>query len=111
MLTRQTRAGQTITFTYDTLNRLSTKAAPSEPTVTYSYDLAGRLIGASDTSTAMTAVASPSGTLATASMSYDQLNRPVTVTLNYRPDLPIGVLPDVNIQTLTYYDGTGNVVW
>src|SRR6202030_4598431 len=29
VLTRQTRAGQTITFTYDTLNRLATKAAPS----------------------------------------------------------------------------------
>ena len=52
VLTRQTRATQTITFTYDTLNRLGTKAAPSEPTVTYTYDLAGRLIGASDNSTA-----------------------------------------------------------
>lgn len=42
---------------------------------------------------------------------YDQLSRPVTVTLNYRPDLPIGMLPDVNIQMLTYYDGAGNVIW
>jgi YD repeat-containing protein len=41
VLSLQTRAGATISFTYDTLNRLSTKAAPSEPTVTYSYDLAG----------------------------------------------------------------------
>jgi len=32
--------------TYDTLDRLSTKTAPSEPTATYSYDLAGRMIGA-----------------------------------------------------------------
>jgi len=37
------------------------------------YDLAGRLIGVSDTSAAITAAATPSGTLATASMTYDQL--------------------------------------
>jgi uncharacterized protein RhaS with RHS repeats len=40
VLTRQTRAGATITFTYDTLNRLATKAPPSEATVTYAYDQA-----------------------------------------------------------------------
>jgi YD repeat-containing protein len=85
VLTRQTRASQTITFTYDTLNRLSTKAAPSEATVTYSYDLAGRLIGASDTSAAMTAAASPSGTLSVASMTYDQLNRPLGFTFGPAP--------------------------
>jgi len=48
ILTRQTRKGDVISFTYDTLNRRSTKAAPSEPTVTYSYDLAGRVTGVSD---------------------------------------------------------------
>jgi RHS repeat-associated protein len=85
VLTRQTRASQTITFTYDTLNRLATKAAPSEATVTYGYDLAGRLIGASDTSAAITAAASPSGTLATASMTYDQLNRPLGFTFGPAP--------------------------
>lgn len=85
VLTRQTRAGATITFTYDTLNRLSTKAAPSEPSVTYAYDLAGRLIGASDTSAAIAAAATPTGTLATASMSYDQLNRPLGYTFGPAP--------------------------
>ena len=68
----KTRGGQLITFTYDTLNRLATKAAPSEPTVTYTYDLAGRLTAASDTSAAMTAAASPAGTLGTVTMTYDQ---------------------------------------
>ena len=85
VLTRKTRKGDTITFTYDTLTRLSTKAAPSEPTVTYTYDLAGRLIGASDTSAAITAAASPAGTLATASMTYDEVNRPLSFTFGPAP--------------------------
>src|SRR5215471_10701798 len=85
VLTRKTRAAQTITFTYDTLNRLATKAAPLEPTVTYTYDLAGRLIGASDTSAAITALVSPSGTLGTASMTYDQVNRPLSFTFGPAP--------------------------
>jgi RHS repeat-associated protein len=85
VLTRLTRASQTITFTYDTLNRLSTKAAPSEATVTYAYDLAGRFTGASDTSAAMTVAATPSGTLATASIGYDQMNRPLSFVFGPAP--------------------------
>ena len=42
---------------------------------------------------------------------YDKLSRPVTVTQNYQPGEPINTLPDVNVQTLTYYDGAGNVTW
>lgn len=42
---------------------------------------------------------------------YDAFSRPLTVTLNYRLDQPIGTLPDVNVQTITYYDGAGNVTW
>ncbi len=41
---------------------------------------------------------------------YDILSRPITITLNYRPDLPTGTLPDVNVQTVTTYDEAGNVV-
>ena len=85
VLTRKTRKGDTITFTYDTLNRLPTKAEPSEPTVTYSYHLAGRLIGASDTSAAISAAAWPAGSVATASMSLDQLNRPLGFTFGPAP--------------------------
>ena len=40
---------------------------------------------------------------------YDALSRPVTMTMNYRPDEPAG--PDVNVQTVTQYDGAGNVTW
>jgi YD repeat-containing protein len=104
VLTRQTRAGQTITFTYDNLNRLKTKAAPSEPTVTYAYDLAGRLIGASDNSAAITAAATPSGTLGTASMTYDQLNRPLSFTFG---PAPAQATPTASSSTFNYaYDLT-----
>ena len=75
VLSRQTRAGATISFTYDTLNRLSTKAAPSEPTVTYSYDLASRPLGFSDTSASIV-VPSTVGTIATVTSTYDSLNSP-----------------------------------
>jgi RHS repeat-associated protein len=78
VLTRQTRAGPTITFTYDTLNRLASKAAPSEPTVTYGYDLAGRATSVTDTSAAIVA---PSGPVAYATnFAYDALNRPTNIS-------------------------------
>lgn len=78
VLTRKTRKGDTITLTYDTLNRLSTKAAPSEATATYTYDLDGHMIGAGDTSSAITA-ASPAASYTT-SYTYDALNRPINTT-------------------------------
>jgi RHS repeat-associated protein len=42
-------------------------------------------------------------------IEYDALSRPITTTLNYRPGVPPG--PDVNVQSLTYYDGNGNPIW
>ena len=42
-----TRAGQTISFTYDNLNRLWTKAPPGA-TDQFAYDLAGRMVDATD---------------------------------------------------------------
>ena len=44
VLTYVTRSGNTIVSTYDVLNRLRTKAPTGQPTVTYGYDLGGRLI-------------------------------------------------------------------
>lgn len=45
----QARAGQTITFTYDSLNRLATKTPPSPaPVVTCRYDRAGQYLHSSD---------------------------------------------------------------
>ncbi|NJL70465.1 MAG: RHS repeat-associated core domain-containing protein [Candidatus Competibacteraceae bacterium] len=43
VLTYVTRSGSTIVNTFDALNRLSTKAPAGQPTVTATYDLAGRL--------------------------------------------------------------------
>ncbi|NJK82041.1 MAG: RHS repeat protein [Chloroflexaceae bacterium] len=56
-------------------------------------------------------------TTRTTRVEYDQLSRPITVTLNYRPDQPVHdpndpTSPvDVNLQTVTYYDAAGNVAW
>ncbi len=43
VLTNLTRSGNSIVNTFDVLNRLSTKAPQGQPTVTNTYDLAGRL--------------------------------------------------------------------
>ena len=81
VLTAKTRANQTITFSYDTLNRLQTKAPPSRaPVVTYSYDLTGRRTGVSDTSAAITPPVPPSPSALATSYGYDALNRPTTVS-------------------------------
>jgi RHS repeat-associated protein len=40
---------------------------------------------------------------------FDTLNRPVTVTLNYRP-APISASADRNVQLITHYDLAGNVI-
>jgi YD repeat-containing protein len=81
-LSRKTRAGQNILFTYDTLNRLKTKTPPSPAAVvTYSYDLANRLTGVSDNSASITSAVVPGGAVAySASYAYDNLNRPTNVT-------------------------------
>ncbi|MCK6450686.1 MAG: hypothetical protein L6R19_07480 [Alphaproteobacteria bacterium] len=78
VLTRTTRAGATIAFAYDPLNRLVTKTPPSPaPVASYTYDLAGRITGTSDTSAALTAAVPPSGTEVRydTTYAYDALNR------------------------------------
>ena len=102
VLTRKTRKGDTLTLTYDTLNRPATKAAPSEATVTYAYDLDGRLAGASDTSAAVTALATSASYAA--SYTYDPLNRPITAV--WTP-APAQTLPTAATVTFTHaYDAT-----
>jgi RHS repeat-associated protein len=103
VLSRQTRAGATISYTYDTLNRLSTKAAPSEPTVTYSYDLAGRPLSFVDNSASMVAP-STTGTIATVTSAYDSLNNPTGSV--WGPTI-VQTAPSVTSATFTYgYDAT-----
>ncbi len=85
VLTRRTRADQSIVFAYDTLNRLATKTPPSPAAVvSYGYDLAGRLTSVSDTSAAVTAAVPPSGTSVqyATSFGYDAVNRPTAAAWN-----------------------------
>lgn len=88
VLTRKTRAGDTISFAYDTLNRLTTKTPPSPAAmVSYRYDLAGRLTSLSDTSTAVAAAVPPSGTMVqyATTAAYDALNRPTGIVWTPAP--------------------------
>ena len=88
ILTRKTRAGDTIGFAYDTLNRLITKTPPSPaPVVSYAYDLAGRLTGVSDTGAAIAAAVPPSGLSVqyTTTAAYDALNRPTGISWTPAP--------------------------
>lgn len=54
------------------------EAAPGQPTVTYGYDLAGRLTAANDNSSAIAAVSGSPASYAT-TLTYDVLNRPVGI--------------------------------
>jgi RHS repeat-associated protein len=103
VLTRKTRAGPTIAFSYDTLNRLSSKTPPSPaPVVTYAYDQASRLIGVGDTSAS---IAKPATSASySTSLGYDQLDRPLTV--NWTP-APSQTTPTATSASFTFgYDAT-----
>jgi RHS repeat-associated protein len=99
VVSRLTRALATISFAYDTLNRVCTKTVATSatactatssgsPTVWYGYDLNGRATSMIDNSAAITAAVLPvPGTpvsYATAT-SYDRLNRPVNVSFSPAP--------------------------
>ncbi len=56
------------------MNRLATKAAPGEATVSYGWDLAGRITSVSDFSAAIAAPSTTAGYAATT--TYDAMNRP-----------------------------------
>ena len=88
VLTRKTRANQTISFVYDTLNRLTKKTPPSPaPVVSYAYDLVGRLTGVSDTSAAIVAAVPPGGPSVqyATTATYDALNRPTGISWSPAP--------------------------
>ena len=102
MLTRTTRAKQTFTYTYDTLNRLSTKSPPaSGPVVTYTYDLAGRVTSVSDTSSSIVSPVPPTGTTVqyATTVTYDPLNRPLA--FGFGP-APSATLPTATSVTFSH---------
>src|SRR5260370_28253364 len=82
VLSRLTRANQTIQFTYDTLNRLSTKTPPAPwAAVSYAYDVLGRPTKVADNSAAIAPAVptSASSVQYAPSYSYHTLNRPTNV--------------------------------
>jgi RHS repeat-associated protein len=103
------RKGDTITFTYDTLNRINTKTLPSPaPVVTYSYDLAGRPIGFTDTGAAIIAPTppSPGSALASVTMSYDALNQPLSFI--FGPAVAQTTPPASGSSPFAYYYNAAN---
>lgn len=94
-------------------------SAPDQNVVTlYGYDSLGRTVLVTETGlldnqaqrNPATGQASFASALTRVTRSeYDELGRPFRVTANYRPDAPAG--PDVNVQTLAFYDGAGNLIW
>jgi hypothetical protein len=92
-------AGPTISFAYDTLNRVCTKTisttatacsatSSASPTVWFGYDLNGRATSMTDNSAAITAAVLPvPGTPVSyaTTTSYDRLNRPVNVSFSPAP--------------------------
>ncbi|MBI3677515.1 MAG: RHS repeat protein, partial [Proteobacteria bacterium] len=92
VLTKLNRSGQTLTYTYDNLDRLATKLMPASPsniTTTWTYDLASRITNLSDT---------PGNQLA---YSFDTAKR-VTSVATTLPGL-------TGAKTISYqYDVAGN---
>jgi YD repeat-containing protein len=109
VLTRQTRTGQTISFAYDTLNRLTTKTPPSPAAVvSYGYDLAGHPTSLGDTSAAITAAVPPSPATSVqyaTSTGYDALNRPTAIAWN---PAPTAVAPTVGGVTFNHAYNAAN---
>ena len=99
ILTMLTRSGAVITNTFDPLNRLSTKAPQGQATVTYLYDLSGRLLSVT------TPVVSGNPATGAFSFAYDTVGRlsqeesPDSKTVKY------GLDKNSNVTKLTYPDG------
>lgn len=111
------RDAQAIGFTFDNLNRVTAKDLPaSEPDVSYSYDLLGRMTQASQTGNtlgftydALSRRLTESGPLGTMTSQYDIAGRRTAL-----------IWPDSNVTTYAYdvagamagiYEGAGTAVW
>ena len=95
MLTKRTRSGQVVTYTYDNLNRLTVRHVPGadgDENYTFDYDLAGRRTGASEGAMSQ-------------SWAYDLLGRLTTQTTN--GVMPVSYAYDAasNLTQMTYPDG------
>jgi YD repeat-containing protein len=106
VLSKKTRFGDAISYSYDNLNRMTAMTPPpGTPTVTYSYDAAGNPIAASGNGPALASPVPPSGAAHASyatSYTYDALNRPVSASF---PNAPAQTAPTASSVTFTYgYD-------
>jgi len=94
--------------------------SPARPDVNvstlYGYDGLGRTTLVTDTGILtgtfdVTSQTFAGTTTRVTQTEYDSFDRPVTTTLDYRPDLPVGQFPDANLQSVTQYDPQGNATW
>jgi RHS repeat-associated protein len=111
VISRRLRDATSIAFGYDRLNRVTLKDLPgSEPDVSFSYDLLGRMISATQSGHALGFAydalgrnISQSGPLGTLSYGYDAAGR--------RTSMGYPAIAGASALTLNYdYDLTGNVM-
>ncbi len=106
----------TTTYGYDPLGRLTSVADDAGNTNHYSYDLAGRRTSATDADAGGSTISyDPAGNVTgvtdalgtTVSTTYDELNRPLTVSSNGHasPSFPAGALVDYTYDTATLGKG------
>lgn len=93
------RDAATITLTVDALNRVSTKSPTSQPTITYVYDLAGRLLSASKP----VVVGKPSS--GTFSRDYDSAGRFYRETYSSGSQFTHELDANGNVTKTTWPDG------
>jgi RHS repeat-associated protein len=114
---RRVRDGLLQNFNYDALNRVTLKDVPgSEPDVNFSYDLLGRLKGASQTGHILTFTydalgrrLSELGPLGTMTSQYDLAGRRTAIVW---PDAAVSTYGFDGLNAMTgIYEGAGTSVW
>jgi len=99
VLTKTTRSSKTITRVFDALNRVTSKSPQGEAIVSYSYDLANRLLQAS--------IPVVSGNAATGAINfaYDSAGRMIEETAPNTTSVQFGLDSNGNVTKVTYPDG------
>ena len=99
MTTFTSRSGDTITSTFDALDRLSTRTPQGQATETFVYDLAGRLLSAS------TPVVAGNPATGTFSRGYDSAKRLTSETNPQSQVVSYQLDANGNVTKITYPDG------
>jgi RHS repeat-associated protein len=99
VLTYRVRTGNTIVMTYDVLDRPSTKAPQGEPTISYVYDLSGRLLEAN------TPVIAGDPSSGSHKRAYDTAKRFIREEYPDGKQVTFQLDGNANITKLTYPDG------